>query len=230
MSFLIDDLRTLWRMRGLLAVLTRREISGRFAGSAGGMLWAWVQPVLNIAAYFLVFDVVFAMRMGDNAPADRVGTFLIVGMLAWMAFAEAVQRGMGSLVEAGGILQKNPLPSVLFPARSVLASAATADSNSCLLTTPPGSAEGCSRLMVGCRPGAASTAGCGVPSVYTSSPAERDSLRMSTPASTAGVNMVCTCSAGQSNFAEIASRSRSSLGLVVKNWMTFQASEPASGV
>jgi len=82
MSFLIDDLRTLWRMRGLLAVLTRREISGRFAGSAGGMLWAWVQPVLNIAAYFLVFDVVFAMRMGDNAPADRVGTFLIVGMLA----------------------------------------------------------------------------------------------------------------------------------------------------
>ena len=123
MSFLIDDLRTLWRMRGLLAVLTRREISARFAGSAGGMLWAWVQPVLNIAAYFLVFDVVFAMRMGENAPADRVGTFLIVGMLAWMAFAEAVQRGMGSLVEAGGILQKNPLPPVLFPARSVLASA-----------------------------------------------------------------------------------------------------------
>ncbi|ARU06291.1 ABC transporter [Comamonas serinivorans] len=118
-----DDLRTLWRLRGLLTVLTRREIAARFAGSAGGMLWAWVQPLLSIAAYYLVFDVVFAMRMGENAPTDRVGTFLIVGMLAWMAFSEAVQRGMGSLVEAGGILQKNPLPPALFPTRAVLASA-----------------------------------------------------------------------------------------------------------
>lgn len=120
---LMDDWRTLWRSRSLLAVLTRRELSARFAGSAGGVLWAWLQPVLSIAAYFLVFDVVFAMRMGENAPTDRVGTFLIVGMLAWMAFSEALQRGMASLVEAGGLLQKNPLPPVLFPARSVLASA-----------------------------------------------------------------------------------------------------------
>jgi lipopolysaccharide transport system permease protein len=116
-------LKDLWRSRGLLWVLTKREIAARFAGSAGGMLWAWVQPILNIAAYYLVFDVVFAMRMGEHAPTDRVGTFLIVGMLAWMSFSEAVQRGMSSLVEAGGILQKNPLPPVLFPARAVLASA-----------------------------------------------------------------------------------------------------------
>ena len=44
---LFSDVRTMWRMRGLLAVLTRREISGRFAGSAGGMLTgmatAWFQ-------------------------------------------------------------------------------------------------------------------------------------------------------------------------------------------
>mgnify|MGYP002652334556 FL=1 len=41
-----------------------------------------------------------------------------------MAFADAVQRGMNSLLEAGGMLQKNPLPPGLFPARAVLASAA----------------------------------------------------------------------------------------------------------
>ena len=39
MSFLIDDLRTLWRMRGLLAVLTRREISARFAGAEALPPW-----------------------------------------------------------------------------------------------------------------------------------------------------------------------------------------------
>lgn len=121
---LYQDAGVLWSLRALLRGLVRRDLAARFAGSAGGVLWAWLQPALGIAAYFLVFDVVFAMRMGEGAPTARVGTFLIVGMLAWMAFSEATQRAMNSLVEVGGLLQKNALPPALFPARAVLASAA----------------------------------------------------------------------------------------------------------
>ncbi|WP_307776784.1 ABC transporter permease [Ottowia beijingensis] len=124
LSPLRAECRQLWRLRGLLAVLTRREIAARVAGSAGGLLWVWLPPLLTVAAYYLVFDLVFGMRLGAAAPTARVGTYLIVGMLAWMAFADAVQRGMGSLLEAGGMLQKNPLPAGLFPARAVLASGA----------------------------------------------------------------------------------------------------------
>ncbi len=101
--------------------MTRRELAVRYAGSAAGVLWAYLQPVLTIAAYFLVFDIVFAMRMGDNAPTTRVGTYLVVGSLPWLAFCESVSRGAASLIEAGGLLQKNALPPVLFVARSVLA-------------------------------------------------------------------------------------------------------------
>ena len=103
--------------------MARREISARYAGTAVGVLWAYVQPLLMVAAYYLVFDVVFAMRLGEHAPTRAVGTYLIVGMLPWMAFCEALSRGMNSLVEAGSVLQKNALPPVLFVARSVLASA-----------------------------------------------------------------------------------------------------------
>ena len=124
LTALTSECRQLWRLRGLLAVLTRREIGARVAGSAGGLLWVWLPPLLTVAAYYLVFDLVFGMRLGAAAPTARVGTYLIVGMLAWMAFADAVQRGMASLLEAGGMLQKNPLPAGLFPARAVLASGA----------------------------------------------------------------------------------------------------------
>lgn len=101
--------------------MTRRELSSRYAGSVAGILWAYVQPALTVGAYFLVFDVVFALRMGDNAPTARVGTYLVVGSLPWLAFCESLSRGASSLVEAGGLLQKNALPPVLFVARSVLA-------------------------------------------------------------------------------------------------------------
>jgi lipopolysaccharide transport system permease protein len=76
-----------------------------------------------MAAYVLVFDHVFGMRLGEGAPTRAVGAFLVVGMLPWMAFCDAVSRGMNSLVENGALLQKNPLPPSLFPARAVAASA-----------------------------------------------------------------------------------------------------------
>lgn len=97
-------------------------MQSRYAGSALGAFWAYIQPILTVAVYFLVFDVVFAMRMGDNAPTQRVGTYLVVGALPWLAFADAVSRGASSLVDAAGVLQKNALPPVLFVLRSVLAS------------------------------------------------------------------------------------------------------------
>jgi lipopolysaccharide transport system permease protein len=102
--------------------MTRRELSSRYAGSAAGVLWAYLQPMLMVAAYFLVFDVVFRMRMGNDAPTSRVGTYLVVGSLPWLAFCESLSRGASSLVDAGGVLQKNALPPVLFVVRSVLAS------------------------------------------------------------------------------------------------------------
>ena len=115
------DWQDLWRARSLLWTMTRRELSSRYAGSAFGVLWAYLQPILVVGAYFLVFDLVFALRMGENAPTSRVGTYLVVGSLPWLSFCESLSRGACSLVEAGGLLQKNALPPVLFVARSVLA-------------------------------------------------------------------------------------------------------------
>jgi lipopolysaccharide transport system permease protein len=117
------ELRALWTARGLLKMMVRREIAARHAGSVLGVVWLYVQPVLTIAAYYLVFDVVFQMRLGEHAPTRAVGAYLIVGMVPWIAFCEATSRGMGSLLEAGTLLQKNPLPPALFPARAVAASA-----------------------------------------------------------------------------------------------------------
>ena len=116
------ELRTLWGSRSLVWVLTRREVAARHAGTAAGIAWLYLQPLLVVAAYYLVFDIVFSMRLGDGAPTKAVGTYLIVGALPWMAFCDAVSRGMNSLLDAGSLLQKNPLPPVLFTTRTVLAS------------------------------------------------------------------------------------------------------------
>lgn len=118
----MQDWRALWAARSLLWVMTRRELDSRYAGSAAGVLWAYIQPLLTIAAYWLVFDLVFGLRMGSGASAARMGTYLIAGSLPWLAFCDALSKGTNALIEAGSLLQKNALPPVLFVARSVLAS------------------------------------------------------------------------------------------------------------
>ena len=55
---LLKDARALWQARALVAVMTRRELAARHAGTAAGVLWAYVQPVLTVAAFYLVFDVI----------------------------------------------------------------------------------------------------------------------------------------------------------------------------
>jgi lipopolysaccharide transport system permease protein len=122
MRALSQEIAELGRARGLLAVMVARDLKSRYAGSALGAVWLYAQPLLTIAAYFLVFDVVFQLRLGEDAPARAMGAFLVVGIVPWLAFSDAVGRGMVSLVEAGALLQKNPLPPVLFPVRAVVSS------------------------------------------------------------------------------------------------------------
>lgn len=118
-----QDLRAAWAMRAMLRVMVWRELAARHSGTAGGLAWVYAQPLLTVAAYYLVFDVVFAMRLGEAAPTKAVGTFLIVGLLPWQAFCEGLARGTSSLIDSGHLLQKNALPPVLMVLRTVLASA-----------------------------------------------------------------------------------------------------------
>ncbi len=123
MQSLAKEIAGLWNARSLLMVMAVRDLKARHAGSAFGMLWLYAQPLLTIAAYFLVFDVVFKLRLGEGAPTRAVGAYLIIGLVPWLAFSDAVGRGMMSLIDAGALLQKNPMPPALFPTRAVLSSA-----------------------------------------------------------------------------------------------------------
>lgn len=120
---MLAALRQLIAQRHLLWVMILREVKSRSSGTAGGWLWVYAQPLLTVAAYYLVFDVVFGMRSGTGNAAKGAGTFLIVGMLPWQGFAEALGRTAHSLLDAAHLLQKNAIPPVLVVLRTVGAAA-----------------------------------------------------------------------------------------------------------
>jgi homopolymeric O-antigen transport system permease protein len=112
--------RTLWRNRGLIRVMVRRDVLGRYRGSFGGSLWTVLNPLLLMLTYYFVFGVVMRSRFpGDPSRAGFVLYFLS-GMLPWLAFSEAVGRSPTVLVEHRNFVKKLVFAVETLPANLVV--------------------------------------------------------------------------------------------------------------
>ena len=114
-------LARLLHFRGLLLTLTARELKARYRGSLLGFFWSLVNPLLLLAVYTLVFDVVFKNRAGGAQP---YAVFLLSGLFPWIWFSGALLDGTVSLSANAGLLRKAVFPAEVLPVVSTLASLA----------------------------------------------------------------------------------------------------------
>lgn len=85
---------TPWHSRDLIAILTWREIAGRYRGSLLGSLWPVLTPVIMLALYTVVFGVILPSRWPSD-PDEGMGGFalrLLSGMLVHGLLAEVWNR------------------------------------------------------------------------------------------------------------------------------------------
>jgi lipopolysaccharide transport system permease protein len=76
--------RSLWRNRQLIMQMTRREVAGRYKGSAMGLAWSFFNPVFMLVVYTLVFSEIFKARWGGIGGDDSKTQFavlLLVGLI-----------------------------------------------------------------------------------------------------------------------------------------------------
>ena len=109
---------SLWRHRGLVAALVKREVAGRYRGSMLGILWSVVQPLLMLSVYTFVFSIVFKARWRqDTAPVSQAEFALVLfaGLLVFNLFAECVNRAPGLIVSNVNFVKKVVFPLELMP-------------------------------------------------------------------------------------------------------------------
>lgn len=110
--------RQILQFRGLLAVLTSRELKARYRGSVLGFLWSLVNPLLLLSVYTFVFNYVFTPRA---AGADPYALFVVCGLFPWIWISTSLLEGAMSLIGNGGLIRKAVFPAELLPLVSVLA-------------------------------------------------------------------------------------------------------------
>lgn len=109
--------------RGLIAQLTRREISGRYRGTYLGIFWSLINPLIMLAVYTLVFGGIFNGRFTHNGTetAADFALGLFCGMNLFNFFVEVVQKSPGLILSNPNFVKKVVFPLEILPVVAVLA-------------------------------------------------------------------------------------------------------------
>ena len=114
-----NPFRLLERYRGVLLRTTMVEVRTQYAGSALGLLWVLLGPLLLLVLYSVVYVMIFRIRPPTLSTAEYV-LYVFAGLIPTIAFSAALNFGAGSLVQNRQILLNTVFPAELLPVRSVL--------------------------------------------------------------------------------------------------------------
>jgi ABC-type polysaccharide/polyol phosphate export permease len=106
--------RELLRYRFLFAQLVRRELRQKYQGSGLGVLWYLINPLVLMAAYYLMFGVLFKTVQHHDYPL-----FLMVGLVIWIFFSQSLLSAAPSLIDQGALVRKVRFPREAIPASVV---------------------------------------------------------------------------------------------------------------
>jgi ABC-type polysaccharide/polyol phosphate export permease len=104
----------------LLPPLLSRDIKERYAGSALGIFWTFLQPLLFILIYWMVFSKIMKIRVQTDTGDVPFFAFLLSGILPWFALQEGVTMGATAILDKRHLIKKVIFPLELFPLSSVL--------------------------------------------------------------------------------------------------------------
>ena len=116
----------LYKYRQLLKSNIKKEIRGKYKGSFLGVLWSFVNPLLSVLVYAIVFPLIL-----KNTQEHYV-TYLIIGIIPWNFFIYSISQGTTTIMVNGGIIKKVYFPREILPI-SVVSSALVNFLISCLI-------------------------------------------------------------------------------------------------
>ena len=107
----------------LIAQLTRKEVVGRYRGSYLGIFWSFINPLLLLCVYTLVFQYVFTTRTMVGHKAEGTADFalqLFSALIIFNLFAECLTRSPNLIVLNGNYVTKVVFPLEILPLTVVL--------------------------------------------------------------------------------------------------------------
>ena len=102
-------IKNLYDYRELLKSNVKKEIRGKYKGSFLGVLWSFVNPLLTVLVYAIVFPYIMRVK------TENYLIFLIIGVIPWTFFTTVITQGIVTVRVNEGIIKKVYFPREILP-------------------------------------------------------------------------------------------------------------------
>ncbi|MCL2342405.1 MAG: ABC transporter permease [Firmicutes bacterium] len=109
-------IKELYAYREMIANLVRKDLRGRYKGSVLGFLWTFINPLLQLLVYTMVFSII--MRSG----IDKYYLFLFVALIPWIFFSSCISVGATVILAEKNLITKIYFPREVIPIAYVTSS------------------------------------------------------------------------------------------------------------
>ena len=101
--------KNIYNYRELLKNNVKKEIRGRYKNSILGVLWTFLNPLLQLAVYAFIFPLIL------NTTQEYYVIFVCVGLIPWTFFTTSVSQSTGTIIANGNIIKKVYFPREILP-------------------------------------------------------------------------------------------------------------------
>jgi len=99
----------LYAYREMIFSLIRRDLKGRYKGSALGFLWTFINPLLQLGVYTMVFSIIMKNDIEDYY------LFLFVALIPWIFFSTSLTGGANCIRTQQDMVKKIYFPREVLP-------------------------------------------------------------------------------------------------------------------
>ena len=106
---MISRLYEIYQYREMIYELVRRDLRGRYKGAVLGFLWTFINPLMQLAVYTLVFSVFM------RSDIQQYYIFLFVALVPWIFFSSSLTGGATSILGQSNLVKKIYFPREVLP-------------------------------------------------------------------------------------------------------------------
>ena len=106
---MVSRLKEIYAYREMIVSLVKRDLKGRYKGSALGFLWTFLNPLFQLAVYTMVFSIIMRMGIKDYY------LFLFVALIPWIFFSTSLSGGASCIMTQQDMVKKIYFPREVLP-------------------------------------------------------------------------------------------------------------------
>ena len=107
--------QSLYEYRELLKTSVKKEVRSKYKNSFLGVLWSFLNPLLQIIVYAVIFSLILKNKQ------EHYAIFLCAGLIPWTFFSVTINKSAFTIVENGNIIKKVYFPREIIPISVVTA-------------------------------------------------------------------------------------------------------------